>query len=719
MVLSLAIGILVAIPWSSSSPEVAITGFPVDRLSIDALGDLERPGQVRVAPQEIELSAVQRSQPTVHVLTAEVPFTAEFDVAVRNRRGSAFPFQIKVWSPRVDAALEAWYGPDGAISAGARTNDRWKFIRRLDGYSLGAQRHWKVTRDYRDVTIETWAAGHQSTVRVSRETFPQLLAERTLSLTIYASVPATGHSVAVLRNPVFTVPRQVLYGSALRNKWYRFAVFLAVLACVLWVGAHAEPRSVVLTALRSVQGNRPKVVLEVGVILLLALGAILMGQRLSRISGYPYDVRSLEVWSRIAQEHGPAAIPGHSLLATVGDAQGGQPYSAVTYPYPPIPIYFPWLASKLAPVSDAEQTLKRLFVLGAVAGGIVLFAMLRHLGIRPSVAISAATIYLLNPVTMFDSAVWGQMDAFVALFLLLGGAGAALKSAPLLWTGLLLAALTKQTGGLFAPVLVAIGTARLGFRPMLRGLPQAIILSFLIIAPLLLSGIAPNTIYRPIVTKALDFGTVRAMEVTNAVVSQSAFTAWSALAGLEGSSGWARLAFPDYLPSRFGPSYSILSRVLFILFTLALCLFFLRRRDEVTPGTTFLALAAYGVAIATLLTRVQSRYIYFGVMFTAISFPWMPRWLGWAVLVILSGTALVSMWGIFVFTSIWYPGLLREFQPDRSWLNSAMASALGSDIGITIGGVLNTAALVGLLVALWMSGCGRTPRPFSDSVGDV
>lgn len=55
---------------------------------------------------------------------------------------------------------------------------------------------------------------------------------------------------------------------------------------------------------------------------------------------------------------------------------------------------------------------------------------------------------------------------------------------------------------------------------------------------------------------------------------------------------------------------------------------------------------AYAVGAAVLLTRVQPRYLYFGVMFTAAALPWMPRVGGGAGLGVLNTvTLLVLVWG--------------------------------------------------------------------------
>ncbi len=684
---------LVAVPWPTPSPEVQIDNFMPDLMSVDAQGFLRQPGDVRISPREIVLSTTARSQPTVHVLTSEVPFTVAFSVTVLKREGmNVFPFQAKVWNPRAEVAAEVWYTPDGAIMAGARMNERWYQTRQVGTYTVGETKIWQIARDDRRLLFEVRRETERGIFEIDRATFPSLFEQGALSVTIYATAPAEGSSMVAAREPVISVPRQTLYGTTVASPLFRPTVGFVALFSLLWLAAWARIRWI-----------RPRMPARGGVIVLLLVAAsLLAGWWLSNTPGHPLDVRAAVVWSRTAKEYGLAAIVGHSLVATLGDGYGRQPYAPMSFPYPPLLTYLFWVVGKVAPVGRIEQTLKIVIMLGVAAGGCVLFRLLRRLRVVPTMVAFATGAYVLNPAVLFDSAVWGQTDAFVGLFLLTSVAGVVLESAPLLWTGALLASLTKQTGGLIALFVIALGFAKLGSRQMVRALPAAIMIVFLTLVPAFLAGIHPSAIYRPVVTKvlALGLGTDHSVEAANAVVSQSSFTLWSTVTGLEGAQGWSRMAFPDLIPSKFGPSYFLLSRLVFVLFLVLLSFLVLRKRP-IPLGVVFLGIAAYAVGAAVLPTRILPRYFYFGLMFTAASLPWMPRKLGVTTLAILTGTMILSMWGLFVFISISHPGLLAVFSPERSWFNAAALEALGSDVGITWGGILNTAVLLSLLFSLY------------------
>ena len=699
ILLSLAVCAIVVIPWASPSPEVVVSEFVPELITIDPKGFLPRPGIISVGTTELELLTTPHSQPTVHLVTAEVPFSAEFSVSVLNWK-DAFPFQMKVWNPRSGAAIEVWYAPDGTVNGATRSNARWGQIRQLGQYRLGDMRIWRVERSDRWVTFEIQGGPERVRFEVGKDTFPDLFGGQPVSLTLYASAPTVGSSAVVVRNPYITVPHQRRYGTGVDSRWFRPVVGAAALLSLLWTVAWARSRLLWRISLPSLRVSEIHA-RELAVAFLVAATSLALGWNLSKLPGYPYDVRSLVVWTWIAREHGPAAVPGYSLLATPGDAWSGQPYAAATYPYPPVPQYLFWLVGKIARGDQTEQAFKMVSTSIVLVGGIVLYSLLRRLRVSKAMAVLTTGAYVFNPAILFDSAIWGQTDSLLALFLLLGVAGIITESASLTWCGILLAFLTKQTGALLAPVLMALGIFRLGTRRFAGGLPSAVLVVFLVLTPLFLAGLHPSATYRPFVTKALEFGTIRSMDPANAVVSQTAFTLWSAVTGLTGLHGWAQQAFPDYVATPFGLSYFTLSRVVFALFVFTLTFILFRARGAYSPGVVFLTVAAYAVAAAVLLTRVHARYLYFGVLFAVASQPWMPRALGIATLGALTGSMLVAMWGVLVFTSVWYPGLLPVFEPERSWLNGAMANALGSGIGITLGGLLNTAALLALLAVLW------------------
>ncbi len=132
-------------------------------------------------------------------------------------------------------------------------------------------------------------------------------------------------------------------------------------------------------------------------------------------SGFTTDVSSYASWAMTLAEHGPGGF-----YASAGFAD-----------YPPAYLYLLWPVGLLArgasdPGAMAADLVKLPPILLDLAVGYVLYRLVRGWA-WPSrraeaMALGAAALYLFNPVSFYDSALWGQSDAAGALMLLLGAA---------------------------------------------------------------------------------------------------------------------------------------------------------------------------------------------------------------------------------------------------------------------------------------------------------
>lgn len=126
-----------------------------------------------------------------------------------------------------------------------------------------------------------------------------------------------------------------------------------------------------------------------------------------------YDVRDYKIWAQVIFEHGLARAYSTTF-----------PAPAPWFNYPPVHLYV--LASTgafyhaLAPNGDwRDQLLAALLKLAPVAADLALGALL-YTEIRrrasAGVALAGAATYLLNPAIIWNTAYWGGIDAFHALF---------------------------------------------------------------------------------------------------------------------------------------------------------------------------------------------------------------------------------------------------------------------------------------------------------------
>jgi Gpi18-like mannosyltransferase/predicted membrane-bound dolichyl-phosphate-mannose-protein mannosyltransferase len=131
-------------------------------------------------------------------------------------------------------------------------------------------------------------------------------------------------------------------------------------------------------------------------------------------SGFETDIATYTAWASRLYEFGPGSFYESGMFAD----------------YPPAYLYVLWLGSHVmaflhggnfaAVPSDA---LKLGPILADIAVGAALYVIARRwAGERPDAArlgLIAAGLYLFNPVTWYDSALWGQTDAAGALVILL------------------------------------------------------------------------------------------------------------------------------------------------------------------------------------------------------------------------------------------------------------------------------------------------------------
>ena len=162
----------------------------------------------------------------------------------------------------------------------------------------------------------------------------------------------------------------------------------------------------------SAVGSGIAILLFVGLLLRLVLAYVLLPN-----SGFESDTATFTAWAAQLAKTGPG-----SFYATAGFAD-----------YPPGYMYVLWLVGSLghilAPLAhnDVNSAIAALIkippILCDVAIGFVVYRIVKawrsDRADATRLALIAAAIYLFNPVTWYDSAIWGQTDSVGALVLLL------------------------------------------------------------------------------------------------------------------------------------------------------------------------------------------------------------------------------------------------------------------------------------------------------------
>ncbi|HZC33778.1 MAG TPA: phospholipid carrier-dependent glycosyltransferase, partial [Candidatus Bathyarchaeia archaeon] len=385
-------------------------------------------------------------------------------------------------------------------------------------------------------------------------------------------------------------------------------------------------------------------------------------------------------------------------------------------------------------------------ILADLAIGWLVWSMAREIGAGRRAALVGAALVVANPVSWFDSVVWGQVDSFGVVFLLLG-----LRA---LWRDqperaailTVIAALIKPQLAILAPI-VAVVTIRRAFWPAggfgradraddgvevqapdlaadgptsvasattlggwrarfaaweartdrpirilttaIAGFLTAVVLCF----PFGLSVIAPGSNGSPFTSGLLEQMLKTAGEYPYASVN--AYNPW-ALAevngtGIAANSGWAcdTIILNSTPPNPSCPAAVMIGPIPAVVVGAALLIAMfvavcvaVARRPD--RLTLLTGLAILSVAFFVLPTRVHERYLFPLIAVGAILAAWSWRWR--AAYVVLSLTTLLNMYVVLTTLYPDNPGI-------RDWFG--VGPAIRGQSGVTI------VALTTLAAALW------------------
>ncbi|MEA2538063.1 MAG: hypothetical protein QOF11_2297 [Chloroflexota bacterium] len=122
-------------------------------------------------------------------------------------------------------------------------------------------------------------------------------------------------------------------------------------------------------------------------------------------SGFGVDRSTFQFWASDLAAHGPFGFYGRGFFVD----------------YTPGYLYVLWLVGI---VGNALGVIGDLIKLPAIVGDVALawliHSFVRELGGSRRAALIGAILFLVNPVTWFDSAIWAQVDSVGVVFLLLG-----------------------------------------------------------------------------------------------------------------------------------------------------------------------------------------------------------------------------------------------------------------------------------------------------------
>jgi predicted membrane-bound dolichyl-phosphate-mannose-protein mannosyltransferase len=450
------------------------------------------------------------------------------------------------------------------------------------------------------------------------------------------------------------------------------------------------------------------------VLLLIALGILLRGIIAGPylpFSGFRVDVGDFSIWATRMAVHGPAGFYEAGYLAD----------------YPPGYMYVLWLlggiGELLRPIFGLSITPGLVKLPGILADGGVawlLFLYARRFGdgwlgswSGERLGLVAAVIYLFNPGTIFDSAVWGQVDS-VGTLVLLGSLYLLARG----WTeaaavGAVVAMLVKFQFGFLIPLVAVVGIKRHLFgrsadpehagRPdpirVLTSLASGLGTLVLLIIPFRLAIWAPANPTFSLIDRFID-SSERYKGLTI-----NAFNLWrNPWTGLGDYYRWGCDSPPPTCPDGTGVAFVIGSMAVSwqlvgaILFGIAalVALWMVARRDD--PAGLLVSALALAVAFFALPTRVHERYLFPAL---ALAAPLVARSGKWAALYgVLSLSFFANVYWLYTTdfsfaggATPMNPGLFRLPMPR----DPTLAAVLFNDTGIYLLSLMIVIALAWIL----------------------
>jgi len=452
------------------------------------------------------------------------------------------------------------------------------------------------------------------------------------------------------------------------------------------------------------------VVLALGLVFRLILTQALPG------SGFEEDLGAFRFWASNLAAEGPYGFYERDFF----------------HDYTPGYLYVLWVVGIVGRIlGDIGDLIKVPAILADIALGWLVWSMARELGAGRRAALIGGALMVANPITWFDSVVWGQVDAVGVVFLLLG-----LRE---LWRDrperaailTVIAAIIKPQLGILVPLVAAVtirralfpaggygdeaapghpggprlGRTTLAWERRVRG-PVRILTTAG--AGLLTAIVVAGGFGLSIVDLAEQVGTAAA---TYPYVTVNAYNPWALLEldgqGIAANGQWiCDMVIP---PSEdlgatscdrawlFGAIPAVLVGTALLLGTVIATVLAVARRPD--RRTILVGLAVLAIAFFVVPTRVHERYLFpfyaVGGILAAVSIRWRVAWLA------LSIATLANM---YVVLTTLYPG-----NPQISdWLG--IGPALRSPAGVTLVAVAHGVGFLWVAAQLRDGALGRLGR---------
>lgn len=388
------------------------------------------------------------------------------------------------------------------------------------------------------------------------------------------------------------------------------------------------------------------------------------------IGDHAFDMFSQKLWSYDMTKYGLLSLyqrPAVTSAASMFDGQGTQ---HAIFAYAPLAgLYYYligqayFLFSSNPNVYDPLLTVvvKSFQTITTLACGLLVFKLMRCYNSSWRTSFLTMIAFLLNPIVLYDAAVWGHQDSFLIFFLFLSLWAYESKHPRIAFSALALAIMVKATAFAPAALMAFLLIRKFGVRKFIDGALAGLTSAIAVIMPYVASGASPAMLVNSTIFRVFQFGTLTFQYPRSAAVSPDGYNIWPLFTYLAGARSRDRMWYPDFVQVPFlGISILLVGEILFVLVLLIL-LYLATKKIAKLPGGAALLLGVLMIASTTFLTKTTARYVVFGVAYLIVSYNTVNRRTKWVVIGLLTFTSVFAMHGLLVsYTGAWlnmYPAM--------------------------------------------------------------
>lgn len=187
------------------------------------------------------------------------------------------------------------------------------------------------------------------------------------------------------------------------------------------------------------------------------------------IDGHPYDINVYKGWATNAAKNFLSIYSNHSSVD-----------------YPPLYLYILFIVGKISSITVLSKYTILSLKLPSIIADIVSGFFIYRIGkthISKEISLVLAAFYVFNPAVLINSTIWGQVDSFFTLIIIL--AIYLLAENKLVYSTIFFtsAALMKPQGIIFLPLLLFAYISKRNFKEIVQSILTGAVTALLIILP--------------------------------------------------------------------------------------------------------------------------------------------------------------------------------------------------------------------------------------------